>query len=208
MVNINSQPTRARTKQNTHSKNVPIVPDAARGYILGPGRRFIDLPDTRAKDERESAIRSMRTQLRDLSPAAARLLNAVLKSVLLRFDESSGYQVQPASRAVIAAQLGRKSLIPHDIKLLRELVFLDLVTEGRQPLPRRQVGQIWHGAGYEYVYSIKPDTLICLLALDPVERDRLREMKKNAGQLPTFTPPEPEKLPLLDRIIDFFINNW
>ena len=181
MVNANGQPTRARVRQG----------DSAFCRIDG-SHRFLMLRHAAERFEHEQTLNRVRSQVGLLSPATKRMLSAVYRALFVSYSES-GYQFKPfVNRQGIADKLGRKVLVPYDITMLRTLAKRGLLQESRRSLPRRQYGDIWLGAGAEFVYTIPADVLFCLLELDTREKDRLAALRPlpAADHLPARTAPK------------------
>ncbi len=121
--------------------------------------------------------------------------------MLIEYTPQKGYQFrQYVNRAAIADVLGREKLVPYDIRMLRQLHDLRLVEEAKHPLPRKCYGDIWLGAGAEFVYTIPSDILYCLLYHDPKERARLLVLKPRG--ISTGRAGTPITSPKLDRRLD------
>lgn len=107
------------------------------------------------------------------------MLQAVRAAQLVSYDDQKGYKFAPyVNRAAIARKLERELLVPYDIRILRNLASMKLIVESRRALPRKQYGEIWLGAGAEFIYAIPGETLFCLLAVDPDEKQRLASLVK------------------------------
>lgn len=108
------------------------------------------------------------------------MLNAVRAALLVSYDAQRGYRFKGyVNRAAIAAQLGRQTLVPYDIKMLRALAGKRLIQEYTHPLPRKQHGEIWLGSGAEFVYHISSEVLYCLLMVDAQESARLTALSSS-----------------------------
>lgn len=163
LVKANGQPTRARIREE-HTVFCRI----------DGSHRFMRLKSPQDQVQYEQYITYVRNALKTLSPATRRVLDAVRAALLVSYDEKRGYKFNGyVNRAAIAAQLGRQTLVPYDIKMLRGLAGKRLIQEYTHPLPRKQYGDIWLGAGAEYVYHITSDVLYCLLMVDAQESGRL-----------------------------------
>ncbi|MBK8025775.1 MAG: hypothetical protein IPK19_31390 [Chloroflexi bacterium] len=90
-------------------------------------------------------------------------------------------------------------------------------SRAKRALPRKQLGDIWLGAGAEYVYSIPADVLFGLLALDKTEHERIaelvalstaraardRQQSETEQSKPQYLTPIHYKPSLWDRVLDF-----
>lgn len=172
MVNTNSQ--------STHARGRAVAPERV---ILDVSHRFVAPKSPADQTQREALLTSVERALNNISPASRRMLTALRKSMLVSFSLSDGYLFEPVNRARLADELGRAALVPYDIKVLRGLDRMKFIAERRRALPRKQYGEIWLGAGAEFIYSIKPEILYCLLQLDPDERPRLNTLQNKAAMI-------------------------
>lgn len=162
MVNANGHPTRAPARDKGHVFNA-IVIDSAHRFFAANG-----------KHQRDQHLASFKAAFNKLSPATRRVLQAVRVALFKGYDRQQGYTFKPfVNRAAIAHELGRDSLVPYDIRMLRALASKGLLIEGKRALPRKQYGEIWLGAGAEFIYAIPQDVLFCFLAFDPDEKQRI-----------------------------------
>lgn len=209
LVNASSYPTRARVRKGTHK-------------LCRIDRSFRFVAESNSVFDREQMIRSHKAGISSLSPATQRVLNAVRRALLVSYDAKRGYLfASSVNRAAIAQELGRSALVPYDIRMLRALAAKHLVVESRAALPRKQYGDIWLGAGAEFVYGIPDHILFVLLALDPDEKDRLAvliaqgkaqaaqdkmkaQLAKDQARLAMYKPQpvKKERFSLLERIVD------
>lgn len=165
MVNANGNPTRARVGVQMLT---PVVIDRTHPYFA-PNNTH----------ERERRVQVFTGAFETLSPATRRVLQAVKAALFKSYDSRRGYQFAPyVNRTAIAQELGRDSLVPYDIRMLRNLAAKRFVVETKRALPRKQYGDIWLGAGAEYVYAIPPGVLFGLLVTDPYEKERLAELTR------------------------------
>lgn len=151
--------------------------DTPKTILIDRSHRFINVRDPSSKLHRDRWLASFTRAYSGLSPASRRLLQAVRRAALMSYEARRGYVFSGAvNRAAIARVLGRSALVPYDIRLLRDLAAKELLTERKRALPRKQYGEIWLGAGAEFVYSLSSDVLYGLLTVDEVEKDRLAEL--------------------------------
>lgn len=184
MVNANGQPTRTRDKNGAHVQSVSgNLRISAVHRFAKPGSDFDAM-------QRERWLTAIGGRIDALSPATQRVLAAVRTAMLIGYEPGKGYSFrQYVNRAAIAQALGRSALVPYDIRMLRHLCDQRLLEEGRHPLPRKRYGDIWLGAGAEYVYTIGSDVLYCLLYHDVQERPRLLALKPKQAPA-TITAPK------------------
>lgn len=168
------------SSQSTHTRVRAVVTGAV---ILDVSHRFVAPKSPADQTQRESLLSRVQIGLNTISPASRRMLTALRKSMLVSFSLSDGYLFEPVNRARLADELGRAALVPYDIKILRGLAKSRFVIEQRRALPRKQYGEIWLGAGAEFIYSITPEILYCLLQLDPDERPRLNTLQNKAAMI-------------------------
>lgn len=123
-----------------------------------------EMPANKAVLERRKwCYKALNHKLSTLSPSRRRMLMAVYRAMQ---QDGMGFY-ESVNRLEIADMLERDKLVPWDVKVLRDLMQLGLVTEQRQAMPLRY----WRARGAEYRYSIDPDILWCL-------RQKLRIARK------------------------------
>ena len=211
---INANGDRTRTRDGTDTASVSVLDSTHRLFR------------SECRVERERLINRVQLVLRNQSPATRRMLKALVMTLARGYSPATGYGfAQSANRAAIAAQLGRSVLVPYDIRVLRSLAAKGLVTESKRALPRKQFGDIWLGSGAEFVYSIPSDVLFALMAINPSEQARFKQLanrqatleqagiskamlEKQREQLAQFETwranRQPDKLSLLERISRWF----
>jgi hypothetical protein len=195
MVNANGYPTRTR------DRNVPFVQSTSGTFKLHGSHRFLKLAGNMDTMQRDQFVQSISKRVDKLSPATRRVLAAVRAAMFISYDPVKGYVFrQYVNRVEIAKVLKRSSLVPYDIRMLRQLCDLRLIEECKHPLPRKQYGEIWLGAGAEFVYTIHSDVLYCLLHHDPRERSRLLALKSARGS--AARPYQPLSQRELDTLLD------
>ena len=169
--------------------------------------RFVSPQSAEDQLKRAKYIAAVKSKVGNLSPATKRVLAALIKATFVSYSSLAGYSFQPANRAAIAEKLGRKTLVRYDVVMLRSLAAHYLAIEERKPLPRKVYGDIWLGAGMEFIYHVPLDTLVCLLFLDPTGNARLKSLREMealesefrvAKSADDFEYPEPS---LFDRLI-------
>lgn len=108
--------------------------------------------------------------LRGLSPGEERMIQAVYAALALTSDPAKSQRFRAyVTRTQIAAQLGRQGgLVPHDVRVLNDLVKRELVMMGQHPRkPKTFVGvdglKKQLGAGWEYVYGLPHWLIVALL---------------------------------------------
>lgn len=158
----------------------------SRSVLIALSHPFIT-PKSNADIERRKHQLELVKRLRgQMSPASERMIDAFVGALQLRFHEGKGYSgFESVSREQIAEQLKHSSLYPHDIRLLRTLNQQQFIREKRQNLQVRYMlgadGQkLRQGAGFEYVYTMHPETLYCLLWHNPNHRLKLDELEQVA----------------------------
>lgn len=113
----------------------------------------------------DSDLEHYKLRALELTPAGQTLLKTILRMTIKR--PLGGWVDQPyIVRSFTRAELGNElrsgaPLNPHDIKLLRDMVRLSIIQEDRRALPaKRLVGvtgdELMLGAGWEYVYVVRP----------------------------------------------------
>lgn len=108
-------------------------------------------------EDRRRTYEDVRKSVSSLSPGTRRLLYSLIKCVHTEGDSIFGHH--PVSRAQLSKFIGKRALIPHDIKMLRWLCEAGLIYEAKRTLPLKE----WRARGYEFQYDIKEDVLWCLL---------------------------------------------
>lgn len=109
--------------------------------------------------------------VRGLSPGEERMLKAVYAALELNSDPAKSYRFRAfTTRSQIAAKLGRQGgLVPHDVRVLNELVQRRLVKLGQHPRPVRTFVGVdglkkQMGAGWEYAYGLDYWLIVALLS--------------------------------------------
>jgi hypothetical protein len=199
LVNANGYPTRTRDRK------VPTINRVSGQVKIDASHRFVKAASNIDQMQRQQYIESIGARTKKLSPATRRVLSAVGTAMFREYIPAKGYVFQEyVNRAAIARALGRSTLVPYDIQMLRQLCDLKLLAEYKHPLPRKQFGEIWLGAGAEFVYTIPLDTLYCLLYHDAKERSCLEAIGKGQTSLQTSVSLSqrdnlPENVPLSKR---------
>ena len=153
--------------------------------------RTREAPHTYSVSQRDSDL--IAVQQYDIDTTKAKLLKLTDKGRLMlqdamicaaKWEGAASLTVAPFTRWDLGMQVGRKEgvLNPYDLRMVSELIDKLLLIAYRQPLPAKEMvgvtgDTLTVGAGWQYVYAIRKQTIICLLALQPKQRAQLEQMR-------------------------------
>jgi hypothetical protein len=130
---------------------------------------------------------------RKLTPGGQRLLKSIMQMTMKRVSfGNEKLTVRPFTRAELGSFLTKGApLCPHDIKLLGDMVKAGIVDVDREVLPAKRFtgvsgDELMKGAGWQYVYRLRPLAVLALLRANAKYRQDIDKMLKE---------PADERLP-------------